>query len=189
MRQLFVQPCGKGFVENPVGLRFGEHDECGIDARLNGPLAQQLGAEPVNGADVRLFEVVHRLVQTRQLGRVSGVGRARSFQLFAQSELQLTRGLLAEGDGDDLSNSRPLVFDQRNDAADQLGGLARTGRRLDDHRLVEFGGNEAAVLGSRSPRRCSGPAAHGSFLSASRSAKSPGSFRRVRRSSSRPHTT
>ena len=54
--QLRLDPGPERLVEQPLRLRFGQDREQRIDARLDRTLAQQLGAEPVNGADVRFLE-------------------------------------------------------------------------------------------------------------------------------------
>ena len=151
----------------------------------------------MNGGDVRFLEVVDGRVQALPgLGGRRG-SRASALELFAQSQLQLTSGLFAERDGDNLADCGPLMLDQRDNAADQLGGLAGAGRGLDDQRLVELAGDRLPVLSPRlrsgqtngTPARGGLVAPHGSFLSASRSLNSFASLRRVRCSSPRPHTT
>ena len=49
------------FARNVLGRDF-EHR---IDARLDRPLAQQIGAERMNRADTRLFELLERAVESR----------------------------------------------------------------------------------------------------------------------------
>ena len=78
-------------VEQPLGLALGEHAEDRIDARLDRPLAQQVGAEPVNRADMRLFEVAYRFAEVTRHGSV-GRRAALFFQPLAQAELQLAGG-------------------------------------------------------------------------------------------------
>src|SRR4029453_16372171 len=60
--QLFLKPAAECLGEEPRRGGFGEHLEQRVDARLDGPLAQQVGAEPVDRADVCLFELLERLV-------------------------------------------------------------------------------------------------------------------------------
>ena len=98
VRELLVQPGRERLVENAVGLCFGEDDEGRIDARFDRPLAQQLGAEAVNGADLRFFEVVDRRRQQRRFVRrhalraraVSSSSRRRSFSSPAAFSLNVT---------------------------------------------------------------------------------------------------
>jgi len=66
--QLLVQPRQKHLIEDSIRLRIRQDRERRIDARLHGPLAEQIGAEGVNGADVRFFKVVHRGIQQRIAG-------------------------------------------------------------------------------------------------------------------------
>ena len=141
-----MQPRRKRFFEQPIGLRVGQHRKRRIDARFDRPLAQQLGAEAVDGADLRLFEVMHGGVEQAAGVRVGRGLLPRALELFAQAQLQLAGGLFAERDGHDLADRGALVRDQRDDAADQLGGLAGAGRGFDNQRLVELGGDQLAVL-------------------------------------------
>ena len=50
-------------VVQAVRLRLGEHREQRIDARFDRPLAQQLGAEAVDGVDVRFLERLERVLE------------------------------------------------------------------------------------------------------------------------------
>ena len=69
----------------------------------------------------------------------SGDGsRPRALELLAQAQLQFAGGLFAERHRDDLTDRGALMLDQRDDAADQFGGLAGSGRGFDDQRLVEL---------------------------------------------------
>ena len=65
IRQLLLEPSAERIVEQPRRRRLGEHFEQRIDARLDRPLAQQIGAEAVDGADVRLLESRERCVEQR----------------------------------------------------------------------------------------------------------------------------
>ena len=57
--ELRVEPRRKRFFKDAFRLRVGQHHKRRIDPRFDGPFAQQLGAEAVDGADLRFFEVVH----------------------------------------------------------------------------------------------------------------------------------
>ena len=48
-----------------LGARLGEHVEQRIRARFDRTFAQQIGAEAVDGADVRFFEPLDRVGQVR----------------------------------------------------------------------------------------------------------------------------
>jgi hypothetical protein len=61
--QLLLQPPAKRLFEQPLRLRFGQHSKQRVDARLDRPLAQQLGTEPMNRIDVGFFEAAKRLVE------------------------------------------------------------------------------------------------------------------------------
>ena len=181
--ELFVQPRRKHLVEQRIRLRVGQHRKCRIDPRLDRTLPQQVGAEGVNGADVRFFEIVDRGVEQRAGCRVGG---ARSLELFAEAQLQFAGSLLAEGDGDDLADGGALVADQRDDPAHELGGLAGAGGRFDDQRLVELARDQLAVFF----RGC--PALSGAHCAAPARSERRGrvmacpSARRDRRRASRP---
>ena len=174
VRQLLVQPADKRLVEDLIGLRFGEDGKRRVDARFDRPLAQELGAEPVDGADVRILEVVHRVAETSCLpcacrtGRVA-VGRQRRaplFELLANAQLQLAGGFFAEGDRHDLANLGAAGLDQADDARHELGGLAGASGGLDDERLVERLADRPAVL---APSLMASPAAR----SGRRTARAP----------------
>ncbi len=56
IRELFLKPCLKRRIVQAARLRLGEHRKQRIDARLDRTLAEQVGAEAVNRADLRFFE-------------------------------------------------------------------------------------------------------------------------------------
>src|SRR6266850_2424402 len=60
-----------------------------------GRIAQQLGAESVNGVDVGFFERLERVLERSADGPI-GRFRALALEFLAQPELQLTRRLLRE---------------------------------------------------------------------------------------------
>ena len=80
-----------------IGLRLGQDGEQRIDARLDGPFAKELGAEAVNGVDVRFFErfrarpraASHRLV-VGSGALVSSASRRRSFSSPAAFSVNVT---------------------------------------------------------------------------------------------------
>ncbi len=179
MIQLALDPVGEGLVVEPIRLALGEHGEGRVDPRLDRPLAQQVGTEAVDRADVRFLEPLDGAAEVRGLGARRRGRQPRVLQHFAEPQLQLAGGLLGEGHRDDLGNPGAAALDQPHDPPDQLRGLAGTGGGLDDQRLVERFGDEPAILGV-------GGRHHENFLSASRSGN--GGLRRVRCASSRPHT-
>src|SRR5262249_34139690 len=148
------------------------------DARFDRPLAQEVGAEAVNRAQVGFFEALDGLLET-SCGIAARCGLdACALELFAQPQLQLAGSLLAERHRDDLRDLGPARLNQADDAPDELGRLAGPGSGFDDQRVVERLADQMTIV-------CSQPA-HDIFLSASRSATS--GLRSVRRSSSGPHT-
>ena len=72
-----LHPRRECLVEEPVTLGFGEHIEGRIDPRLDGPLTEQLGAEPVNRADVCLFELEDGVVEAAACSLRRRAGRPR----------------------------------------------------------------------------------------------------------------
>ena len=127
-----MQPGSKHLVEQAIGLGVGQDGKRGIDACLDRTLAEQVGAKRMDGADVRFFEIMHGGVeQPARIGLRRGF-RARPLELFAEPQLQFAGGLLAERDGDDFADRCALVFDQGDDPANELGGLAGTGGGLDN---------------------------------------------------------
>ena len=172
-----LQPVGERLVVQARALIVGEHREGGIDPGLYRPLAQQVGAEAVNRADVRFLEALHRRRQARR-GNTGG-SRARVLELLAQPQLELAGRLLGERDGDDLIDPGPAGLDQPHDALHEFGGLAGAGGGLDDQRAVQRVADEGAVAGV-------GVGAHGILRRTSRSGTS--GLRRVRANSSGPHT-
>ena len=143
IRELLLQPRAERLVEQPLGLRLGEHGEQRIDTRLDRTFAQQVGAEPVNRADVGLFEIRERRIE--RFAR-DGVLRAPPLPLerFAQPQLQLARRFFRERDRHELSDARPSGRQDPQDAIDQLGRFAGARRGLDDERVVEVSGDRIA---------------------------------------------
>ena len=106
-----LQPGAKGTRVQRVGLGIGEDGEHRIDAGFDGPLAEDVGAESVNGVDVRVFERFRpaRDVQPRRLKPAPFRSRAPR-----ETRLQLAGCLLGEGDGDDLLiSARPVASTRR----------------------------------------------------------------------------
>ena len=57
--ELLLDPIAERFVEQPYRRPFAQDLEGGIDPRLDGPLAEEVGAEAVDRAYVRFFELLH----------------------------------------------------------------------------------------------------------------------------------
>ncbi len=143
--ELLLQPCAKRFLEEPLGLVLGENAEQRIDAGFHGTLAQELGAEAVNRADVRLLELSKGVVQP--LSRFGLLGRgALALERLAKAQLQLARGLFGERDRHDVLHLGASGGQNAQDPVDELGRLARTGCCFDDKRVVERGGDEIACF-------------------------------------------
>src|SRR6266540_1954886 len=172
-------PGAEHFVEQPVALRLRQNLECRIDFRFDRPLAKQLGAEAMNRADVRFFEIHHRRIEPLGFFTPRHGDDTMFLELFTQAEFQLAGRLLAEGHRDNLRDRGPAARDERHDASHELRRLAGARCRLDDQRVVQSRRDELAIVsGNR----------HGILRSASRSANSAPTLRRVRCSSREPQT-
>ncbi len=147
LRQDLLQPAPECLVEEARRGRLGQHLEERIDAGFDRALAQKICAEGVDRADVRLFELRQRPIEPRPRLVIVADRHARAVELFPQPQLQLARGLLREGDGDDPADVRLALGDDADDAADERRGLAGAGRGFDDERRVESVGDEVAGLG------------------------------------------
>ena len=78
-----LQPGAKRAVVDPVRLLLGQDGEQRIDRRLDRTLAQQIGAEAVDGVDVRFFERFERMLESRAFSVARRRRRARSRALRA----------------------------------------------------------------------------------------------------------
>ena len=88
--QCLLEPSVERLPEG--ALRLGQHVELRIHARLDRPLVQEVGTEPVDRADLRLFEVRTRVLDVPQtrgvvvIPAVAGTGQLvpGAFQPFTQ---------------------------------------------------------------------------------------------------------
>jgi hypothetical protein len=137
-QQLRVQPCPEDLVKNAIRLALGQDDEQRIDAGFHGPLAQQVGTQRVNRADVRLFQVSERVLEGGQRRGIARFGRLAAFlfDFFTQPQLQLPGRFLGERHRDNVGDVHARGDDPEN-PPDERGRLAGAGSRLDDLRLVE----------------------------------------------------
>src|SRR5581483_3170154 len=143
VRELALEPA----VEERARLVLGRDLEERIDAGLDGPLVQEVGAEGVDRPDARELELRERPVEIRPLvgarrGAVAGALDRRS-----QAELHLARRLLGEGEGDDPLQLRRARPDESEDPRDERGRLAGSRGGLDEERPVELVADAAARLG------------------------------------------
>ena len=172
-----LEPPLERLVEDPPLLVLVGGLEERVDARLDGPLPQDLGAEAVDRPDVRLLELGEREVEAGALllrGAAAG-----ALDLGAKPELHLAGGLLGEGHRDEAGERRLALLEERHHAVHELGRLPRAGRGLDDERRVEIAADAIArLLVGEDP----GPR-HGSLRSVSRGMSSSRRFRFVRSSS------
>ena len=100
-----VEPGVPRVVEDALARDLGRDLEAGVEAGLERPLAQERAGEGVDGGDGRALEVVRGREQALALGFVLRV-LDRFLDAVAQAQLQLARGLLGEGDGDDAVEGR-----------------------------------------------------------------------------------
>ena len=92
----------KALSNNRGGDVFGRDLEHRIDARLDRALAQQIGAERMDRADARLFELRRARRSSRARSASSRIGSlARALDFGAQPQLEFARGFLGEGHRDD----------------------------------------------------------------------------------------
>ena len=125
-RQLLLQPAAERLVEQTLRSGFGQHLEQRVDAGLDRPLAQEIGAEGVDRADVCFFEL--RAARGRRARARCRVARwlspAAAFDVepFAQAQLQLAGGLLRERDGNDLADVGPALRQR----CERFGSRARS---------------------------------------------------------------
>jgi hypothetical protein len=124
-----LEPRVEGLVEQPVRRLARGHLEERVDAGLHRPLAQQVGAERMDGPDLRDLQPRQRQREAVVLDR--GGARARLLQLGAQPQLHLARRLVGERHREDAVEP-DAAADERDDARDQLGGLAGARGSLDN---------------------------------------------------------
>ena len=140
-----LEPKVEALREEPLRFRLGQDLEPRIDPRLDRPLVQDIGAEPVDGANLRLLEVGDRLLETtlpalrvdRAAGGVRRAGLSRPLEIFPEPQLQLAGRLLGERHGENLVHARAARRENIDDARDQLACLAGAGRRFDHQPFVE----------------------------------------------------
>ena len=100
------KPDRERLVEEATRLRLGEHREQRIDAGFHGTLAQQIRAEAVDGADMRLFQVAQCLFEARACLRIVVRRLASVFQLLPEPQFELPCRLFRERDRDDRRQDR-----------------------------------------------------------------------------------
>ena len=156
-----LEPAIEGAPEEIAGDVLGRDLEERIDAGLDRPLAQQIAAERVDGADARLLELRQRRVEMRapppiaaaRASRARSISaRSRSFSSPAAFSVKVTR--------DDAVELRPAGGERRHHAADERRRLAGAGRRLDDSVVVEVGRDAVALglIGERARALTASPA-------------------------------
>jgi hypothetical protein len=168
-------------AENGLRLIVGCHREQRIDAGVDRPLAQEIGAQRVDGGDARPLQLLQRGLQARALLRRGERRRPLRLHPLADAQLHLARGLLGERHRDDLRELGPPLLEKGEDARHQDGGLPGSGGRLDNEGGVEILAEAFADLGV-------GRRAHASSRNRVSSASSSFGFRAIRASWPSPHT-
>ena len=92
---------------------------------------------------MRLLEVREGILEQHARGPRTLL--PRMLDLLAQAQLQFARGLLGEGDRDNLVDGCPPFRERVDHAGDEFGRLAGACRRLDDERRVEVVPDPVAV--------------------------------------------
>src|SRR5262249_14843150 len=129
------------------------------EASLERALAQERRGEGVDRGHRGALEVRGRGQETLALRLVRGRGE-RVLDLLAQTELQLPRRLLAEGDRHDAVERRAARADEGEDAAHQARGLARSRPGFEEEGRVEVAEDPVAgglVGGARGHTLATGP--------------------------------
>ena len=176
-----LEPGVESLVEEALLLLAGGHLEDRIHLRLHRPLAQQVGAEGMDGADRRCFQPLQGRGEPVALFRACS--RPRHFQIRPKPELHLAGGEIGEGDRENAIERGAPAAHQGDDARHQLGGLAGARRGLDDEGGVEIapdplpGSGVGELRHHGIPRRCTSGASASAGL------------RRVRAHSEGPHTS
>ena len=175
------EPAFEGDIAQSPGLVVGGHAERGVHAGLHRPLPQKIRAKAVNRPNVREFQLLQRTAEVVAIGPRLRLG-ARPLDLAAQSELHLAGGLFGERDRHDVVERAAPALQHLDDAVHERGRLPRPGCGLNEERVVE-------IVPDRVARRLvgqpSGPP-HRDFLR--RRSSTGAGLRRMRRSSSGPHT-
>jgi hypothetical protein len=135
-RNYRLEPTRKRLIEQPLCLTLGQYAKQRIDRGLHRPLAEEVGTESVNRADVCLFEILHRRVEPAVDVACGGV-TALVFEFLAKPELQLSCCLLREGDRHDLANVGTTLGEYTHDPLYEFSCLARAGGRLDNQRVID----------------------------------------------------
>ena len=176
-----LQPDVERLGVQPSRLALGQDAEERVDPRFHGPFAQQIRAEAMDGADVRLFQVHQRPFQKRARARIQVRVVQPPLEFLSQTKLQLAGGLFGERHCDEIADTGLTGGQHADDATHQLGGLAGSSSGFDDEGGVQVAGNGIAgglIVEHR----------HGRLLNAMRSCSGSPDLRLIRSSSCGPQT-
>ncbi len=148
-------PLEEGIPEappHPGGLVLEQLVEAGIDTRLDGPLAEKVGAEGVDRPDEGLVDVAQRRLQQLPRRWVDGLVGQGFLEAILEPLTELRRSLPCERHGRDAPHrlARPH---ERYHAVHQRGRLARSRPGFDQEVGVEIASDPVAILLVREPRR------------------------------------
>src|SRR6478752_2926669 len=135
--QRALEPIAESVLQQRFSRALVENFELWIDAGVDRTLAQQIGAKPVNGVDVRHLQ---RRKRALQVGAFSHAARrvASAVELRAQPQFDLTGSLFGEGDRDHAIQAGLSRTDHGRDPRDERSRLAGTRRGFDDQRLAQL---------------------------------------------------
>jgi hypothetical protein len=134
--KLVLNPGVEGAVIKAKGLRFIDFFEAWGEGGFDRALAEDLGAERVDSADVGLFETGESVFEKTHFFGKDG-GGACFVEFDTKAEAEFAGGFPGEGDGDDAIDRCAAGSENGYDALDEFGGFSGAGGRLDDEALVE----------------------------------------------------
>ena len=134
---LLLDPGAEGAFVNARGLLLGKLFEGRIDHGFHRPLAQDLRAEGMDGADGGFFQMLERVLDVGALAAVlAAVSRARSSS-WRRRSFSSPAALLVNVTATMWSMVVSAAREHGDDARDQLGGFAGAGRRFHEQALAE----------------------------------------------------
>jgi hypothetical protein len=111
-------------------------DEIGIEADLDRPFPQQLGAERMDRPDIALFEVLEGLLQSG-LDLVICLAPQPPLKLDLEAPAEFRRGFPREGDRGQLADAAPPGAEQRDHPVDQAFRLPGSRPGFDKQSLIQ----------------------------------------------------
>src|SRR5258705_2332036 len=140
-----LQPTLKCLICNCSGCLFIEHLEDRVYTGLDGPLAQEVDAEGMNGADAGKLQFFQCLVQATTLQRRRP--RPCLLDLKAEAKLHFASCLFRERDGYGVGQCSFPAPDQPDDSTNQDRGLSSPCRSLNEKRHSVFRQDPSSHIG------------------------------------------